>query len=136
MPAPIPVITPEINPETKPFWDATTQGKFLLKRCLDCQSIIWYPRAFCPECYSTNVEWFEASGKGTVYTFCINYRGEGPWREASPFVLSYVELEEGPRVMTNIVDVDPHEVAVGMPVEVVFADTGKGAAVYRFKPAS
>jgi uncharacterized OB-fold protein len=133
-PSPLPAPAPPVNPETKAFWDATAEGRLLLARCRRCQTVIWYPRAICPACSSTDTEWFEASGRGTVYSYTINHRGEGPYREASPFVLAYVELEEGPRVMTNLVDVDHDQLAVGMPVEVVFADTGEGNALYRFRP--
>jgi uncharacterized OB-fold protein len=133
-PGPLPAPPPPVNPETKPFWDATTQGRLLLVRCRTCQSVIWYPRAICPACSSTETEWFEASGRGTVYSYTVNHRGDGPYRQAAPYVLAYVELEEGPRVMTNLVEVDHDQLAVGMPVEAVFSDTGEGNALYRFKP--
>jgi uncharacterized OB-fold protein len=131
LPAPAPVV----NPETKPFWDATAEGKLLLKRCLDCDSPIWYPRAFCPECSSLRTEWFEASGRGTVYSYTVNHRTEGAYKEAAPLVLAYVELEEGPRMMTNIVGAADSELAIGLPVQVVFHDTGEGTALPRFRPA-
>lgn len=83
-----------------------------------------------------DVEWIEASGKGTIYSFSVTRRGQGPWRDAIPYVLAYVELEEGPRVMTNIVDCDQSALEVGHRVEVVFHDTGQGNALPRFKPAT
>ncbi len=131
LPAPAPIVTPE----TKPFWDATAEGRLVLPKCTACGTVIWYPRQFCPECSGQDVEWIEASGKGTVYSFSINRRGDGPFREASPFVLAYVELDEGPRIMTNVVDCDPESVEVGQAVTVVFHDTGKGTALPRFRPA-
>ena len=76
----------------------------------------------------------EVSGRGTVYSFTISRRGPGPYREHSPFVLAYVELEEGPRVLTNIVDTDVETVTVGQAVHVVFDAAGDDAAVYRFAP--
>jgi uncharacterized OB-fold protein len=79
---------------------------------------------------------FEASGKGTVYSYTVPRRGAGPYREAAPFVVAYVELEEGPRIMTNLVDIAIEDLAVGMPVEVVWHDTGQGNSLYRFRPAS
>ena len=62
----LPAPAPPVNPETKPFWDATSEGRLLLKRCLDCGSVIWYPRAICPDCASLRTEWFPASGRGHV----------------------------------------------------------------------
>jgi uncharacterized OB-fold protein len=80
----------------------------------------------------------QASGKGTIYSFTVNRRGAGDlveYRDPVPYVLAYVELEEGPRIMTNIVGCDPDSVKIGQAVEVVFHDTGQGSALYRFKPA-
>lgn len=130
----LPVSPPVVTPETERFWAGTAEGKLLLPRCDDCSTLIWYPREVCPECRSQNVSWIEASGRGTVYSFSVVHRGGGPWRAVLPYVLAYVELEEGPRVMTNVVDVDPSSVEVGQRVEVVFDDTGVGAALVRFRP--
>ena len=131
----LPAPAPAINVETKAFWDATLQGKLLLPRCNDCQTVIWYPRAICPECSSFNIGWIEASGRGSVYSYTINRRGQGDYRDLA-YVLAYVELQEGPRVLTNIVGCDPESVSVGQPVEVVFAATSAAAALPRFKPAA
>jgi hypothetical protein len=131
----LPAPAPPVNPETKEFWDATAQGRLLLKRCLDCGSVIWYPRAFCPECASMRTEWFPASGRGRVYSYTVNHRTEGAYKDAAPLVLAYVELEEGPRMMTNVVGAGAR-LAVGLAVEVVFHDTGEGSALPRFRPAA
>ena len=131
----LPAGVPPINLETREFWEATTRGVLLLRRCNACDFVIWYPRELCPECGSTDTAWFEASGRGTVYTYTVTRRGQGKWREVSPYVLAYVELEEGPRVMTNLVDCDVDALSIGQPVEVIFDDTGEGAALYRFRPA-
>jgi uncharacterized OB-fold protein len=133
LPAPAPFVQPEI----KTFWDATAQGKLLLPKCTECGSLIWFPRPFCPECASTSVEWVQASGRGTIYSFTVNRRGVADmsaYRNAGEYVLAYVELEEGPRMMTNIVDCDPNSVRVGQKVELVFHDTGEGTALARFRP--
>jgi uncharacterized OB-fold protein len=135
LPAPAPYVTPEV----KEFWDATAQGKLVLPQCNKCQTLIWFPRPFCPECASTDVSWIDASGRGTIYSFTVNRRGVADlpaYREAGEYVLAYVELDEGPRIMTNIVDCDPNSVEVGQKVQVVFHDTGQGNALPRFKPAS
>jgi uncharacterized OB-fold protein len=132
----LPAPPPAVNPETKEFWAATAEGRLLLKHCLDCGSVIWYPRAICPECSSMDTDWFEASGRGRLYSYTVNYRGEGAYQGCAPFVLAYVELDEGPRIMTNIVAADGVDLAVGLPVEVVFHDTGDDSALPRFRPAA
>lgn len=132
----LPHPAPTIDPATAAFWAGTAEGVLLLERCPDCQTVIWYPRGgFCPACGGFSAERFPAAGTGTVYSFTVVHRGLGEYSGATPFVIAYVELDEGPRIMTNIVDCDPSEVQVGMPVRVVFHDTGKDSALYRFAPA-
>ena len=94
---------PYVHPETAAFWEATAAGKLMLGRCTDCDAFIFYPRSWCPACGSGETELVEASGTATIYSYTINYKGEGPYAAVSPYVLAYVELEEGPRMMTNIV---------------------------------
>ena len=130
----LPAPSPAVNPETTEFWTATQQGRLLLKRCRDCGTVIWYPRAICPECASLETEWFEAAGRGRVYSYTVNRRGEGAYQGVPPFVLAYVELDEGPRLMTNIVAATESELAVGLTVEVVFHGTPDGPALPRFQP--
>ena len=132
----LPTFPPNVTAETEEFWKATAAERFLLPRCTACEFVIWYPRALCPQCGSFETEWFEASGRGTIYTYTVVHKGNGPWAKYVPYVAAYVELEEGPRVMTNIVGVDPATVEVGMPVEVVWEDTGEGPKYYRFTPVS
>ena len=129
----LPVVEPQPTVENAPFWEAAAAGRLVLPRCTACSTVIWYPRAFCPACRGFAVEWFEASGRGTVYSFTVSYRGQGPWREVAPYVIAYVELAEGPRVLTNIVDCDPETVAIGLPVAAVFDPAG-AAALLRFRP--
>jgi uncharacterized protein len=130
----LPAPSPPINPETAEFWAAASEGRLLLKICRDCDAVIWYPRAICPECSGLRTEWFEAAGRGRIYSYTVNHRGEGAYQGLPPFVLAYVELDEGPRLMTNIVGADNAELAVGLPVEAVFHDTADGAALPRFQP--
>jgi uncharacterized protein len=131
----LPAPHPAVNPETKAFWDATARGQLLLRRCRSCSTVNWYPRTLCPACGSFDTEWIEASGLGTIYTFAVTRRGAGAYRNATPYVLAYVELAEGPRIMTNIVDCDIDAIQIGDRVEVTFHDTGQGAALPRFRPA-
>ncbi len=131
----LPAPAPPVVPETKPFWDAAKAGRLLLPRCPRCSFVIWYPRAFCPECGQSPVEWFEASGRGVIYTFTTVRRGEGAYRDTPQYTLAIVELQEGPRVLTNIIGCDPEGLRIGQPVTAVFCDAGDVAALLRFRPA-
>ena len=130
----LPVRNVEVNSETSPFWDATAVGQLALPRCTKCGATIWYPKSFCPLCASSSVEWVPVSGRGTVYSFSITRKGAGVWADHSPYVVAYVELDEGPRVLTNIVGCSVEDVYIGMAVSVVFDPTPDGPAVYRFQP--
>lgn len=130
----LPVPAPLISAETKPFWDGAKAGKLMLPRCLKCGFVIWYPRQFCPECGHNAVEWFEACGRGSLYSFTTVRRGEGAYREIPLYVLAFVELQEGPRVLTNIIECDPAQLQIGQAVDAVFCDAGGEAALLRFRP--
>ncbi len=132
----LPNPAPTVTQANAAFWAATAEGRFQLQRCNECDTVLWFPRRHCPSCWTENVSTFDASGKGAIYSFTIIRKGAMLYKDAGPFVVAYVELAEGPRVMTNIVDCDVETVKVGMPVEVVFHDTGQGNALYRFRPAA
>lgn len=129
----LPVSKGPVTPESEHFWEGIQSGEFRLNRCNDCNTVIWYPRRRCNVCGSTNLTEFLASGKGTIYTFTVNHRGEGAYRESTPYVLCYVELEEGPRVLTNLVESDLAQVEIGRAVQLVFEKDDDGWAIYRFK---
>jgi uncharacterized protein len=130
----LPVPEPAITSETEAFWAATGRHELVLAHCDECDAVVWYPRNFCPVCGHIGTTLVPAAGTGVVYACSVVYRGLGPWADAAPYVLAYVELDEGPRVLTNIVECDPETVAPGQRVEVVFDDTGAGNALYRFRP--
>jgi hypothetical protein len=93
--------------------DGLADNRLELPRCADCGTLIWYPRARCPHCMSGNLVWEELSGTGTVYSYTVNHRGQGEYAGHDPFVIAYVELAEGPRVLSHVDGVD---VRVGDPV--------------------
>jgi uncharacterized OB-fold protein len=130
LPAPV----PEVQPETEAFWTATARGVLLLQRCADCELRIWYPRYVCPYCHSTDLRNIEASGRGTIHSFTVTTRGILDYANCGPYVLALVELAEGPKMMTNIVDAEPDSLFIGQDVTVVFHDTGAGNALPRFTP--
>ena len=123
-PRPRPVPVPD--PETAPYWDATNEGRLLLQRCTRHGHRQLYPRPHCVVCRGP-VEWEEASGRATVYSFTvIRQNMVRPFRDLLPYVVALVDLEEGPRLMTNIVDCEPDDVAVGAPVRVRFDEVTEG----------
>jgi uncharacterized OB-fold protein len=113
--------TPDL--ETQPYWDAAKEGKLLIKRCSACGRAHFYPRPFCPHCWSDEVDWEEASGRATLYTFTIVRRNDlPPFPDRVPYVAAVVDLEEGPRMMTNVEGCDPDDVEIGMDLVVAFRD--------------
>lgn len=111
---------PRVNPETKPYWTAAGDGRLLINECSACGLVFAYPRSHCPDCFSDEVEWIEADGTGEVYSYSVSDQIGGWPDHALPLVIAYVELTEGPRIMTNIVDCDPGDVRIGLDVEVIF----------------
>jgi uncharacterized OB-fold protein len=128
---------PTIDDESRPFWDAAREGRFLIVRCHTCGAAHHYPRPFCPSCWSDDVAWEDASGRATLYTWSTVYVNEvPPFSERLPYVAAVVDLEEGPRVMTNIVDCEPSELAIGMALEVAFREASPEISVPVFRPVA
>jgi uncharacterized OB-fold protein len=128
---------PTPDASTEPYWAATREGRLLVKRCGDCGRAHFYPRPFCPFCWSEAVDWEEASGRGTLYTYSVVHVNDlPPFPERVPYVAAIVDLEEGPRVMTNIVGCDHDALRSGMAVEVQFEAETETVTLARFRPAS
>ncbi len=131
MPADVPVL----DEETRPFWEAAKERRLLIRSCAGCGRPHYYPRPFCPFCWSEQVSWVPASGRATLYTYSVVHVNDlPPWNERVPYVAAVVELAEGPRMMTNLVGCDPDQLEVGMALEVDFRDDGE-VAVPVFRPA-
>jgi uncharacterized OB-fold protein len=112
---------PSPDDETQPFWDACREGALLMKRCLTCGEAHYYPRPFCPRCWGQDVEWEQASGRATLYTYSVVHRNDlPPWPDRVPYVAAVVDLEEGPRMLSNVVDCEPGDLRIGMALEVTF----------------
>ncbi|HEY1707732.1 MAG TPA: Zn-ribbon domain-containing OB-fold protein [Rhizomicrobium sp.] len=118
------IFPPLVNEETQRFWDAAGEGKLLYGYCLACKEPHYYPRSFCPFCFSEKVEWREASGDATVYTFSVMHRSP-----TGPYTIAYVELAEGPRVLTNIVDCDFDTISIGVKAKLVWKPSEGGAPI-------
>ena len=125
-----PIPAPAVTLETKPFWDAAAEGRFLIKRCQACGEAHWYPRTLCPFCHSDRTVWEESPGEGVIYTYSVMHRSP-----TGPYAIGYVTLDEGPTLMTNVVDVAPDGLKIGMRVKVKFQETEGGPPAPVFTPA-
>ena len=119
---------PLVNPETKPFWDATVDGKLLVKRCTACGEAHYFPRTICPFCFSDQTVWEESSGEGEIYAFSLMRKSA-----SGPYAIGYVTLKEGASLLTNFVDCDMTQLKIGQKVKVVFKTTD-GAPLPFFTP--
>ena len=127
---------PTVSGETKPFWDACRRGQLLIQKCDRCDEYQFYPRGICANCWSEDIKWVTASGKGTLWTYTVTYQNRTPgFAEDVPYVLALVELEEGVKMFTNIIECAPSDVSIGMPVEVTFRQANNQISVPYFKPA-
>src|SRR5437764_10226237 len=116
-PKPLPVVTDE----NCSFWEGCRQGKLLLQFCDACQQYQFYPRLYCMHCSSDKLHWVEASGRGVIYSYTIIHQNKSPeFMPDVPYNVAIVQLEEGPRMMSSIVDIDPTNLRVDLPVTVVF----------------
>ncbi len=126
---------PAIQPWTEEFWRATKQHTLLVQECNECNEKIFYPRKVCPECWSSNLGWSEATGRATVFSYSVTMDMVEPkFMEDLPYVLALVDLEEGVRMMTRIVDCDPEDLHIGMDVEVSFDDVTDDISLPMFRP--
>ncbi len=116
---------PSPDADTEPYWDAARQHRLLVKRCGACGRAHWYPRPFCPHCWSEDVGWEESSGRATLYTWSIVRRNDlPPFGARVPYITAVVDLYEGPRMITNNVDVDEGDVRIGMRLQVSWQEDG------------
>lgn len=126
---------PQPTPETQHFWDGTRSGELRIQRCADCSHAYFPPRPFCPECSSRNIAVEAASGRATLHSYVIHHR-EMPGFP-SPYAIAVVELDEGPRMMTNIVECEqtPEALVLDMPLEVTFEQLDDEISLPLFRPA-
>jgi uncharacterized OB-fold protein len=128
---------PTPNPFSKPFWEATKRHELVLQKCEDCGTFRYYPRPRCPECLSGNTAWTRVSGRGTVYSFTVVHRPLARWFKGRvPLVCAVIELEEGVRMMSNVERIDPHQVRIGLPVQVFFEDVNEDITLPKFEPVA
>ena len=128
---------PDPTPDTKPFWDYCKKHELRMQKCAQCGYIRYPPSIVCPKCQSMEAEWIKLNGKGKLYSFVVfQYVYNQAFAKDIPYVVASIELEEGPRIMSNITDCKLEDIKVNMPVEVYFEDITDEFALPKFKPAA
>jgi uncharacterized OB-fold protein len=127
---------PESTPETEEFWAGARRGELRIQRCNACGKAYFFPRPFCPHCSSKDVAWFTASGRGKLYSYVINHRPAYGFQDYAPYVIAVVQLDEGPRMMTNIIGVEPtpENLPIDLPVEVTWEKQDDVITLPIFRP--
>jgi uncharacterized OB-fold protein len=130
-PKPIPVK----DHVTERFWESAREHRLLIQRCGDCDAFQFFPQTFCRVCLSDRIEWVESSGRGQVYSYTIVHRSPNAgFDEDVPYSVALIDLQEGVRMMSNVVEIEPQDLHVGMPVEVVFEDITPIISLPKFRP--
>jgi len=128
------LLPPIVNADSEQYWAGAREGRLMVRRCCSCQKTHFLPRYLCPACWSTELEWLECAGMGTVHSFTIIRRASVPeYNERVPYVVALIDLAEGPRLMANIVGPDALQTALGDEVVVEFEQRGAGAKVPQFR---
>ena len=127
---------PHIDEESRPWWEAVQRHELYIQKCRECGDLRFHPRALCTSCMSPRTEWVRCKGGGRIYAFTVTNQNQAAgFRESLPYVMAWVELEEGVKMLTNIVDCPPEQVKIGMPVEAVFDDVTPAVTLVKFRPA-
>jgi len=125
---------PEITPEMAPFWEAARRHELVVQRCRGCGAHRFPARDLCSRCLSREAEWVRVAGRGTVFSFAVMHQVYHPGFAAEvPYAVVLVELEEGARLLSNVVGCAPEDITIGMPVEVVFEDVSGEVTLPKFR---
>ena len=128
---------PQPDDLSRPFFEGARRGELAIQRCDACEALLPPGSRACTECLSEALSWTAASGRATLHTFAVMYQRYHPgFADDIPYNIAVVELEEGPRLNTNVVGIPNEDLRVGMPLEVVFADAGDGVALPKFRPVT
>ena len=126
---------PFVYEENAMFWEGTRRHELMIQHCKDCGNYQFYPRSTCTACLSENLEWVKSSGYGKVYSFTVAHRPGGPaFVDAVPYNIAIIELDEGVRMASTIVECSNEDIKCDMPVQVVFEDLSPELALPKFKP--
>lgn len=127
---------PRISPESRPFWEATRQGRLVLQKCNHCGRFFYPISPACPYCLSDDFTWTEVSGRGRVMSWIVYHKVFFPaFADRIPYNVAHVELEEGPRLTANILECRNEDIAMGMPVEACFEKVTDEITLVQFRPA-
>ena len=128
---------PVVDSESEPFWKGCRDGKLMIKRCKDCSKIYYYPRKFCPGCWSENTEWIESKRRGKIYTYSTVHQNPAqPFAGLCPYGVVLVDLDEGPRMMVNWdFNLSPDQMKCGMEIEVAFRVVNEELSLPIARPA-
>lgn len=127
---------PEATPVSRPFWDGLRQHRILVQYSPSLTRYVFYPRTLAPGSFADDLDWREIDGAGTLYTYTVARRPTGPpWADTLPQLLAVVEWDIGPRISTELVDVEPENIRIGMTVAPVFCDVADGFTLLRYRPA-
>ena len=131
-----PLPSPANEALSKPFWEATKRHELVLPRCNTCAGTFFYPRERCPNCLSDDLDWSPASGRGRVHTFTVIEQAANPnFRDEVPFIYAIIQLDEGPRIPSNLIECPIEDAKIDMPVVAVFDDVTPDVTLVKFKPA-
>lgn len=133
MSAQMPAKTMDGDGDSRIYWEGIAQGELRIQRCDACARAVFYPRSICPYCHSDQLSWIVATGKGTIYSYTVAHQAYGAFAGETPFVVAIVELEEGVRMMTRIVDSPRERVTIGTLVQVSFGASAEGITLPYFR---
>ncbi len=116
------------------FWVGVRRGELVIQRCTACERLRHYPQPMCPDCHSVDFDWAPVTGRGVIYSYTVAHRAFHPaWKDDVPYVLATIELEEGVRMMTDLIGIDPNTVEIGQKVEVYFEELPGRGMMPRFR---
>lgn len=133
----IPKPLPRYPKDDAPYWEYMKKHDMRIQKCAKCGKLRMYPRPMCDACYSMEYEWVPVSGKGKVYSWCITHQPVHPaFKDELPFNIAEIELEEGVRIRSTVIDAAPDELYIGMPVELVYDDVTEDVTLPKFRKAT
>ncbi len=120
---------------SRPFWEAAKRHELIMPRCNTCSNVFFYPREACPVCLGADLGWTPVSGRGRVYSYTIVHQAvNAAFQPDAPYAYAVIQLDEGPRLVSNIVDCPVEDVTVDMPVTATFDDVTPEVTLVKFKP--
>ena len=126
-------LRPSVSPDTAFFWDGLKEHRLLIQRCASCGLLRHPPRPMCPACNSLDWDTVESSGRGTVHSFVMPQHPKFPFMDY-PYIVALIDLAEGVRIISNLIDIDPDDALIDMPVEVCFTEFAEDFVLHQFRP--